>query len=261
MHRIHLLITAALLLGLDCLSGSAHAGARFSATTAYLTEPLERARRITLSGELGGAGELFLDPNHCSLNIFGDPLACTLIAPLPVTVKIVKRPDIDPSGKGRELYELEGAGLPGTLYLVLHAADQTAARLVFVAQDNKGIRPLPLQVTELGTEPDPVAGPGLAPNEQLLRGEFTAVQMGDQVYIFAVGVVPTAGWQPRLQQLPIRIYPPQYRLVSKQPEGPVAQVISTFSAVASFSAAEPIQQVILHDVRGRHEIKVIQLDE
>lgn len=86
--------------------------------TARLVEPLGSARKLTLYGTLGGEGTLVLDPNHCSINSFGDDEACTRMAVMTRGVRLPRLRIADPAHKGRALYLVAGAGLKGRLYFV-----------------------------------------------------------------------------------------------------------------------------------------------
>lgn len=87
--------------------------------TPHLSEPLGKARQLTLYGMLGGDAELVLDPNWCALNGFGDPEICTQIALFFRQVKLRQVKQADPLDSGRRLFEVDGAGLDGRLYLVV----------------------------------------------------------------------------------------------------------------------------------------------
>jgi hypothetical protein len=64
-------------------------------------------------------GVLSLDPNTCSLNAFGDPGACTLIAIQGIAVDIRQREIADPSNLNRRFYDVTGEGLPPGLALIV----------------------------------------------------------------------------------------------------------------------------------------------
>jgi hypothetical protein len=57
----------------------------------------------------------------------------------------------------------------------------------------------------------------------------------------------------------IAIWPPQYRLMCKKPQGMVAQVLTPFTAYTSFEAKDPIKAVTITDRDGKKTISVIQL--
>lgn len=87
---------------------------------------------------------------------------------------------------------------------------------------------------------------------------YAAEQPPGMVIINAYGEHPTGGWQTFFEQLPIRIWPPQFRLVCIPPSGPAPDVITPFHARTWFRAGEPIETVIVHDGDGEHEVKVDQ---
>ena len=107
------------------------------------------------------------------------------------------------------------------------------------------------------TQPARVAG--LEPGWELAPAEkFVASQASGEVIIKAMGENPTAGYETKLVMSMLRIWPPQYMLARKKPDGMAAQVISPFEVSASFKTTDPIATVIVTDAAGRHEIKVHQ---
>lgn len=64
-------------------------------------------------------GTLHLDPNTCTLNAFGDPEICTLIATFGIEVELARLRLADPSGQGRRIYSVQGEGLPPELRMVV----------------------------------------------------------------------------------------------------------------------------------------------
>jgi uncharacterized protein len=64
-------------------------------------------------------GTLHLDPNTCTLNAFGDPEICTLIATFGIEVELERLRLADPSGQGRRIYGVRGEGLPPELRMVV----------------------------------------------------------------------------------------------------------------------------------------------
>ena len=87
----------------------------------------------------------------------------------------------------------------------------------------------------------------------------SASQIPTQVVIKARGESPTAGYEVKLIQSPLRIWPPQWMLARKAPEGAVAQVITPFEVTASFSSGpDTVKTVVVTDAGGRHEVTVDQ---
>jgi hypothetical protein len=81
------------------------------------------------------------------------------------------------------------------------------------------------------------------------------------VKITAKGQHNTGGYQTKLFQSPLRIYPPQWMLAHKPPDGPATQAITPYEAITSFTATDPIAAVQVTDAAGRHEVKVDQGDK
>lgn len=63
---------------------------------------------IGISGVLGGAGKLWVNPNTCALNEWGYPTICTLAMPYSrrITLELVNASD--PTSQGARLYEIKG---------------------------------------------------------------------------------------------------------------------------------------------------------
>lgn len=91
--------------------------------SSYLTVPIEMdetdATHVSIAGKLGGRAELFLDPNACWLNLFGDPVICTQMPIMFRSVWLAEVDIPDPTGQGRQLYEIQGLGGSETNYLVV----------------------------------------------------------------------------------------------------------------------------------------------
>jgi hypothetical protein len=87
---------------------------------------------------------------------------------------------------------------------------------------------------------------------------YTASQTPAEVIIKAMGEHPTAGYETKLVMSPLRIYPPQWVLAQKKPDGPVPQVITPFEATASFNARDPVKEVQITDRAGKHAVPVDQ---
>ena len=100
---------------------------------------------------------------------------------------------------------------------------------------------------------------GLGPGFELApRGTYSATQKAGEVTLTATGDNPTAGYEVKLVQSPLRIWPPQWMLARKRPEGMAAQVITPFSVSASFKSDDPIKAIVVGDAAGRHEVPVQQ---
>jgi hypothetical protein len=94
--------------------------------------------------------------------------------------------------------------------------------------------------------------------ELVKKAEYAASQTPGDVTIVARGKHPTGGYETKLVESPLKIWPPQYLLVCKKPDGPATQVISPFEAKATFKAKEPVKKVVVSDAAGKHEVKVDQ---
>ena len=100
------------------------------------------------------------------------------------------------------------------------------------------------------------AGWELAP-----RADYTAKQAGGQVTVTAKGESPTAGYQVKLFESPLRIWPPQWMLAHKKPDGMAAQVITPFEVSASFKSDRKVATVVVNDAAGRRTVSVAQAEK
>jgi hypothetical protein len=90
------------------------------------------------------------------------------------------------------------------------------------------------------------------------RADYTARQAAGQVTITARGENPTGGYEVRLIQSPLRIWPPQWILAHQKPDGPATQAITPFQTSASFKSDRPVASVIVSDASGRQTVNVGQ---
>ncbi len=220
-----------------------------SFATVYLAETIGNAHRILISGELGGEGKVTLEGNTCTITQFGDSGICTKRLFPPIDVEIVQLRLVDPSGQGRRLFQIKGELPEGYKYYLVVPRRKSSAHRLVVDEGKDRRRVVTLEASSAQERPKPK--PELAKD-----GKYKAEQANGVVTIFAEGKTPTPGYKVRLEQLPIRIFPPQYRLVWVPPAGPVPQVLTPFSAKTSFKAEMPVAQVIVHDERGRHKVPV-----
>lgn len=87
---------------------------------------------------------------------------------------------------------------------------------------------------------------------------FSAFQKGGQVHVSAMGTHRTGGYKTLLTQAPMSVFPPQFILYHARPSGPVIQVFTPFTESASFTSREIVDQVVVADAHGRHEVRVEQ---
>ena len=90
------------------------------------------------------------------------------------------------------------------------------------------------------------------------RAKCTARQSGGVVTITARGENPTGGYEARLFESPLRIWPPQFILARKKPDGPATQAITPFEVTASFKADRRVATVVVNDATGRNLVNVAQ---
>ncbi len=217
----------------------------------YLADRIGSARQIIIEGELGGEGKVTLDGNTCTVDQFGDTQICTEIFFPPVDVKIKQLRLADPSGQGRRVFLLEGELNPKDYryYLIVPRRRSEAHRLVVdMGEDNRRV----VSLERFGQASEDTDGKP----ELCKHAKFRAEKVDDKVVIYATGEHPTGGWKVSFEQLPIEIFPPQYRLVCIRPTGIVTQVITPFEVKTSFKSGADVKEVIVHDGEGRHKVPV-----
>jgi hypothetical protein len=134
--------------------------------------------------------------------------------------------------------------------------------------DSKPAPPVVSSGDANASAPDPAAAPprrilGLDEGWELAPAGATymATQSKGEVTVKATGEHRTGGYETKLVMSPLRIYPPQWMLAVKKPDGPAAQVITPFEAAASFKAGEPVKAIHVSDAGGKHEVIVQQAGE
>lgn len=257
LRRTARVTLAILTMAVSAIASHAGAADRISAQTVYLHEAIEGFHRIAVLGELGGKATLILNPNKCSTNEFGDTVVCTRIAEAVVNITIKDTAKPDPAHLGRKLYSLEGTGLPNPLLLVIWPTADRPARLIYNNRGPDAPRPITLEPLVYSTE----RAKDSSANVELCAGNYTAQQVPGSVIVFATGLHPTAGYQTFFDELPITVYPPEFRLMHIKPTGPAAQVITPFHVYTSFPAEEKVDRVIIHDANGKHEVSVEQVPD
>lgn len=218
--------------------------------TIYMQEPIGQAHRISIRGELGGKGQVVLDGNTCTLTQFGDPGVCTEIAFPPIEVKTTQVRLADPTGQGRRLFLLEGKLRPddAKFFLVVPRRRSQPHRLIV---DLSGDHRRAVTLESIPTAPATDGKPRLCSS-----AKYQAVQREGKVVLTGEGEHPTEGWLVAFEQLPIKIFPPQWRLVCLPPKLPAEKKAVPFKVSTSFKADQAVKEIIIHDDRGRHKVPV-----
>lgn len=113
----------------------------------YLSQPVLRAHDISLqlTEAVPGTmkGTIRLDPNRCSVDLWGDRGGCTKMAPQTHPVEAVAMRTLDPHGHHRTYWKLEISGLSGTRASLI---EYSAANLWYlsVASEDEGSAVVPL---------------------------------------------------------------------------------------------------------------------
>lgn len=136
------------------------------------------------------------------------------------------------------------------------SSGRTPAQTAPTAQQSAGSPAAKADAPAAGAVAGLPAGWEVAP-----RGDYTARQAGGRVTITATGESPTAGYQVKLFESPLKIWPPQFILAHKKPDGIVAQVITPYEATASFKADRKVATVVVNDASGRRIVNVAQAEK
>ena len=92
------------------------------------------------------------------------------------------------------------------------------------------------------------------------EAQYRAEQRAGEVTIQAAGAVRTSGYKVYFSELPIAVFPPEFALHCDRPSSFVLMVITPFEAEIAFKAGEPVEQVTVHDARGKHQVPVTQVE-
>jgi hypothetical protein len=116
---------------------------------------------------------------------------------------------------------------------------------------------LPLEIASRAAAPAALSSAGGSPASQL-DAAYSAYQVPCGVVLVAQGRVPTTGYQVHLKQLPIDIWPPQYRLeiIPPAPGTIVGDIVLPFRATAYFEAQQAVKSVNVEDADGKHAVPV-----
>lgn len=92
------------------------------------------------------------------------------------------------------------------------------------------------------------------------RGDvrYRANQVPGAVILIAEGTHGSPGFEVFFRQSNIDIFPPEFILYHRLPEGFVIQVETPFVTSTQFQAAGKVESVTVHDAQGEHRVKVDQ---
>lgn len=86
--------------------------------------------------------------------------------------------------------------------------------------------------------------------------KYAAQWAAGKVSLTAKGTHNTGGYETSFRQSAIEIFPPQFSLVHKRPNGFVTQAITPFTASTTFAAAKKPKAITVHDAQGQHQVPV-----
>ena len=87
-------------------------------------------------------------------------------------------------------------------------------------------------------------------------GSYSAEQADGQVTIRATGETPSSGYDVKLEQSMIDVFPPEFVLTWTPPDGLAADMMTPFDVTARFPAEEPVEAVVVRDAEGDHTVMV-----
>lgn len=94
--------------------------------------------------------------------------------------------------------------------------------------------------------------------KHLCAGKYSANQVGNTIYVIAFGQHPNNRYEVELEDTPIAVFPPPFRLMHRELGGKVVEVITKFAVYTDFSSEDRIENVTVYDADGEHQIYVEQ---
>lgn len=88
--------------------------------------------------------------------------------------------------------------------------------------------------------------------------QYRANQVPGAVVIIAEGTHGSPGYDSFFQQSPMEVFPPQFILKHRKPDGITIQLETPFVAVTYFRTAEEIKELVVHDAQGSQTVPVDQ---
>ena len=92
---------------------------------------------------------------------------------------------------------------------------------------------------------------------ELCTAHYVAEQIGGHVLIFAIGAHSNSGCTVVLRREPGEEFPPRFSLWHVRGGSPELQVVTPFSATASFQSMQRVESVAIVDARGAREVPVL----
>lgn len=88
------------------------------------------------------------------------------------------------------------------------------------------------------------------------RTEIRIFYCEGEIVISATGELPDSGWDVKIEQSPLRIFPPQYNLIRCRRAGIHLPVITPFKVSATFPMAERVPEITVHHREGSDKVAV-----
>lgn len=98
-------------------------------------------------------------------------------------------------------------------------------------------------------------------NKEMCSGTYRAEQFPDRVVIYATGDHETTGYRVSFERIGVTVFPPQFSFMHEMAAGVRVSSRTPFEEQISFRTERKVESVVIYDVRGRHEVEVVQKTE
>ncbi|MEM7042053.1 MAG: hypothetical protein AAF543_04500 [Pseudomonadota bacterium] len=88
------------------------------------------------------------------------------------------------------------------------------------------------------------------------RSSIRITQCDGNILICAEGDLPSPGFEVKIEQSPLRIFPPQYNIVRCRLPGVFPQVITPYKICRSFPLGDKVPEITVHHAEGSDKVAV-----
>lgn len=88
------------------------------------------------------------------------------------------------------------------------------------------------------------------------RDTIRILQCDGNILICATGDLPSPGFEVKIEQSPLRIFPPQYLVIRCRLPGVFPQVVTPYQICRSFPLAEAVNEITVHHAGGNDRVTV-----
>ena len=86
------------------------------------------------------------------------------------------------------------------------------------------------------------------------RSSIRIFQCGGSILICAEGDLPSPGFEVKIEQSPLRIFPPQFNIVRCRLPGVFPQVITPYRICRSFPLGDKVPEITVHHAEGSDQV-------